>query len=69
MISRRAILVLTVLAALAAGCAGSDTGRTELRFWLMGREAEVIAQLLPEFERRNPEVRVKVQQLPWTAAH
>ena len=35
----------------------------------MGREGEVIAQLLPEFERRNPDIRVQVQQLPWTAAH
>ena len=35
----------------------------------MGREAEVVSQLLPEFERRNPDVRVAIQQLPWTAAH
>jgi multiple sugar transport system substrate-binding protein len=35
----------------------------------MGREGEVIAQLLPEFERKNPGIRVQVQQLPWTAAH
>ena len=56
------------IVALAA-CAPRDAVRTELRFWLMGREAEVIAQLLPEFEQRNPGVRVKVQQLPWTAAH
>ena len=61
--------VLAMLGALAAGCAERDANRTELNFWLMGREAEVIAQLLPEFERRNPSVRVSVQQLPWTAAH
>jgi multiple sugar transport system substrate-binding protein len=35
----------------------------------MGREGEVVAQLLPEFERANPDITVKVQQLPWTAAH
>ncbi len=35
----------------------------------MGREGEVIEQLLPEFERRNPGVQVELQQLPWTAAH
>jgi multiple sugar transport system substrate-binding protein len=29
----------------------------------------VIAQLLPEFERANPGIRVSVQNLPWTAAH
>ena len=60
---------IAVLGALLAGCAERDAGRTEVHFWLMGREAEVIAQLLPEFERRNPNVRVIVQQLPWTAAH
>jgi multiple sugar transport system substrate-binding protein len=35
----------------------------------MGREGEVVAELLPEFERAHPGIRVKVQQLPWTAAH
>jgi multiple sugar transport system substrate-binding protein len=35
----------------------------------MGREGEVVAQLIPEFERLHPGIRVKVQQLPWTAAH
>jgi multiple sugar transport system substrate-binding protein len=35
----------------------------------MGREGEVVASLLPDFERAHPGIRVKVQQLPWTAAH
>ena len=35
----------------------------------MGREGEVVAELLPEFERSHPGVRVKLQQIPWTAAH
>jgi multiple sugar transport system substrate-binding protein len=35
----------------------------------MGREGEVVAQLLPEFERAHPTIHVKLQQLPWTAAH
>ena len=61
--------VLALAAALLAGCAERDAGRTTLRFWLMGREAEVIAQLLPEFEKSHPDIRVVVQQLPWTAAH
>ena len=61
--------LLACIALAAAGCASRADERTELRFWLMGREAEVISQLLPEFERRHPEIRVVVQQLPWTAAH
>jgi multiple sugar transport system substrate-binding protein len=63
------IRMLVALAAILAGCAQRDAGPTALHFWVMGREAEVISQLLPEFERRNPGVRVVVQQLPWTAAH
>ncbi len=35
----------------------------------MGYEGEVVAKLLPAFERENPDVRVELQQLPWTAAH
>ncbi len=50
------------------GCAGRERGEV-VEFWAMGREGEVVTQLLPEFEAANPGVRVKVQQLPWTAAH
>ena len=39
-----------------------------LRFWAMGREAEVVAELLPEFERETG-IEVEIQQIPWTAAH
>ena len=35
----------------------------------MGREAEVVAELLPAFKARHPQIEVRVQQLPWTAAH
>ena len=38
-----------------------------LRFWAMGREGEVVAELLPEFERAHPGIRVEVQQLPLDA--
>ncbi len=35
----------------------------------MGREGEVLSQLIPGFEKENPQIRVEVQQIPWTAAH
>jgi multiple sugar transport system substrate-binding protein len=54
---------------LASGCGSTSSRDTVLRFWAMGREGEVVAELLPEFERAHPGIRVKVQQLPWTAAH
>jgi multiple sugar transport system substrate-binding protein len=66
---RTTALAALVLLALAAGCRASSAGDTVLRFWAMGREGEVVAALLPEFERTHPGIRVQVQQLPWTAAH
>jgi len=65
----RAALVVVAALSLAAGCGASASSETVLRFWAMGREGEVVAQLLPEFERAHPGIRVKVQQLPWTSAH
>ena len=35
----------------------------------MGREGEVVARLLAEYEQANPGIHVEVQQLPWSAAH
>lgn len=63
---RLAALLLPVL----AGCGGgADADVATIRFWAMGAEGEVVEQLVPEFERRNPGIRVQVQQIPWTAAH
>jgi multiple sugar transport system substrate-binding protein len=69
-VRRRALagLSLVCAASLAAGCGPSDS-RTVLHFWAMGREGEVVQELLPEFERLHPDIRVEVEQLPWSAAH
>jgi multiple sugar transport system substrate-binding protein len=58
--------------ALAAICAcggGEPAGPTTLRLWAMGREGEVVAELVTGFEREHPEIRVVVQQLPFSSAH
>ena len=58
------------LAGSLAGCGRSKADpEGPLEFWAMGREAEVVADLLAAFHARHPSVRVRVQQLPWTAAH
>ncbi|WP_370563093.1 sugar ABC transporter substrate-binding protein [Luteimonas salinilitoris] len=63
------LLVLGCLATvLLAGCA-RGTDETVIRFWAMGREAEVVSELIADFERENPGIRVRVQQVPWTSAH
>ncbi|MES2041217.1 MAG: sugar ABC transporter substrate-binding protein [Pseudomonadota bacterium] len=43
--------------------------KTVLTFWVMGSEGEFVSQLLPEFERTHPGIKVKLEQLPWSAAH
>lgn len=64
------IATLLACALVLAGCTRQAQDRREVvRFWAMGQEGEIVTQLLPEFERRNPGIRVEVQQLPWTAAH
>lgn len=57
------------LAGAGTGCSRRDDPHGPLDFWAMGREAEVVAELLPDFYARYPGAQVRVQQLPWTAAH
>ena len=70
-LARRALPALAAAALFAAGCSGADArdAGTELRVWAFGAEGEAIAPLAAEFERANPDIHVRVQQIPWTAAH
>jgi len=68
--SAAASAALAAALALAAGCAKAPAGeRVSLRFWAMGREGEVVQEILHDFERENPGIEILVQQIPWTAAH
>ena len=61
---------LVSLFALCAACGRAEGPReVTLRFWAMGAEGEQVAKLIPQFERENPGIRVRVQQIPWSAAH
>jgi multiple sugar transport system substrate-binding protein len=53
----------------AVGCDSSSPHHRLVTVWAMGREGEVIAELLPQFTQLHPEIEVKIQQLPFTAAH
>ena len=65
-----ALALACALAAFLAGCGGRGDGeRTTIRMWAMGREGEVVGELAREFEKTHPDIRVIVQQIPWTAAH
>ena len=65
-----ALSVTLTLALLLLGCSAHlrDT-REHLEFWALGSEGELVAKLIPEFERRNPAIHVVIQQIPWNAAH
>jgi multiple sugar transport system substrate-binding protein len=65
------LLAGAVYALAVIGCAGRDARAEgdELRVWAFGAEGEALAPLAREFERDNPGIRVRVQQIPWTAAH
>ena len=68
--SRACAAIGVALVAVLAGCGSKkDDGHVTLRFWGMGREGEVVAELLPDFRRENPNIDVIVQQVPWSAAH
>lgn len=72
-VNRRSLLIFAVMIFLfpMAGCTDEShpDGMLQIKFWAMGREGEIVPELLKEFERENPDVRVLVQQVPWTAAH
>ena len=69
MAGRRALLRAAAGACSLALAACARPGDRALRFWAMGREGEVVGELLADFEREHPGQRVRVEQLPWTAAH
>ncbi len=54
---------------LMAGCSSRVDHGGEIVFWAMGAEGERVQALIPEFERRNPGIKVRVQMIPWNAAH
>lgn len=65
---RRPLVAALLLLAGLAGCSRAPQGET-VRFWAMGREAEVVTELVADFEKENPGIHVDVQNIPMTAAH
>ena len=57
-----------LLSGFWCACTSHPPDQDRLKFWGLGHEGEVVAQLLPEFTRRTG-IRVDVQQIPWSAAH
>lgn len=59
----------TVLFVISISCSQHKTDKIEINFWAMGVEGETVAKLIPEFEKQNPNIKVKVLQIAWIAAH
>ena len=64
----RYLYFIIIFIVLLQACANKKSDVKTLHFWAMGAEGEYIQKLVPEFERRNPGIKVKVQMIPWTAA-
>jgi multiple sugar transport system substrate-binding protein len=60
--------IILVIIIIFEGCANKSNKVITLQFWAMGAEGEYIQKLVPEFEKKNPGIKVKVQMIPWTAA-
>jgi len=61
------LVALVALGVLA--CGRDESGAGAIEFWALGREGEHVRALVPAFEARHPGLRVRVQQIPWSAAH
>ncbi|HAS51842.1 MAG TPA: sugar ABC transporter sugar-binding protein [Gammaproteobacteria bacterium] len=66
---RHCLLIIIFAAVGLIGCDIPGNQPVVVEFWAMGQEGEQVKALLPEFERRHPGIRVRVQQIPWSAAH
>jgi len=58
-----------LLLAAFAGCGAPESGKTHITFWALGAEGEHVAKLIPGFTERHPDIDVRVQIIPWNAAH
>ena len=57
-----AILTLCAILALSGCTRGGDSaGETELTFWGMGREGEVVGELIAAWDAQHDDVSVNVQ--------
>lgn len=70
-VARRRSLLKAAAATLAAPALVACTAKSAgpLRFWALGREGEVVGELLADFQRQHPHISVRVHALPWSAAH
>lgn len=69
LIGNRYSTILLTLGLVFSGCNSHTKDFRVIEFWAMGVEAQHVQKLLPQFEKENPGTHVKVQAIPWSAAH
>lgn len=57
-----------IISIFLLSCNFNQQKHAEILFWGMGAEGEQVKSLIPAFERNNPDIKVKIQMIPWTAA-
>jgi multiple sugar transport system substrate-binding protein len=60
---------LSLTITLVSSACGERDNPNEVRFWALGREGEVVKEMVRDFEKEHPGITVRVQQIPWSAAH
>ncbi len=65
---RSSLLALALLLPFA-GCGAAEDSRQTVDFWAMGAEGERALPLIQEFEAAHPDIHIRVEQVPWNAAH
>ena len=66
---KRSFILLILFLVMMNGCKQADEKNITIKFWAMGVEGEAVSKLIPEFEKQNPGIKIKVLQIAWIAAH
>ncbi|MFH1213636.1 MAG: sugar ABC transporter substrate-binding protein [Candidatus Neomarinimicrobiota bacterium] len=66
---RYLLIILPALVFTLSACRSDRQNVQVIEFWAMGVEAQQLGQLATEFEQENPGLHVRIQAIPWSAAH
>lgn len=61
-------LITVLIAFIFLSCNSSTDKTVVVKFWAMGSEAEHLEKIILDFEKKNPEIKISIQQIPWSAA-
>lgn len=63
------LMVCVLVLCQISSCHRHQSDQAEITFWAMGAEGENVQPLIRQFEAQHPDIKVKVQSIPWGAAH